>query len=301
MMSSSHPNAAGQILRRLRQQRGLTLTEVAASVGISVPVLSRKERGEQAIERKDIRAIIEQFRLSPWEAYELWTGAGFVPEPVELPIQPASLRTFANTFLLKIPFPAYIITPLGYLLAWNQEFETLWTPSQRAIKPLHLLDIILSTQVSTRMASAWERYVRQALHMLYQWSLRRGREPRFDWLLKTLSERYGAAFDKPWQKMQSSASLRARVASYREMLVPQQTSAGTITYIALRGVSHVPQEYELIVLVPFGAESHERYQQVRETMPPSRLYMHVSESLSGGNSAPDDPPGPAQKNTPADT
>jgi transcriptional regulator with XRE-family HTH domain len=301
MMSSSYLNAAGQILRRLRRQRGLTLTEVAASVGISVSVLSRKERGEQAIERKDIRAIIAQFRLSPWEAYELWTGAGFVPEPVELPVQPANLRTFANTFLLKIPFPAYIITPLGYLLAWNQEFETLWTPSQRAIKPLHMLDIIFSTRVNTRVASDWERYVWQVLHMLYQWHLRQGHEPRFGWLLKTLSERYGPAFDKPWQQIQSSASLRARIASYREMLVPHHTSAGTITFLALRGVSHVPQEYELIVLVPFGPESYERYQRVRETMPPGKLYMHLSDSLSPGTRMPDDPAGSAQKNTPTDT
>jgi transcriptional regulator with XRE-family HTH domain len=301
MMSSIRPNAAGQILRRLRRQRGLTLTEVAASVGISVPVLSRKERGEQAIEREDIRVIIEQFRLSPWEAYELWTGAGFVPEPVELPIQPANLRTFANTFLLKIPFPAYIITPLGYLLAWNQEFETLWAPSQRGIKPLHLLDIIFTTQVHADMVSDWEHYVWQVLHMLYQWTLRRGNEPRFGWLLKTLSERYGAAFDKPWQQMQSSASLRARVASYREMLVPQHTSAGTITCLALRGVSHVPQEYELIVLVPFGPESHKRYRRIHTKMPPGKLYMHVSESLSPGTRTPDDPAGPEQKHTPTDT
>jgi hypothetical protein len=160
-----------------------------------------------------------------------------------------------------------------------------------------MLDIIFSTRVSTKMASDWERYVWQTLHMLYQWKLRRGNEPRFVWLLKTLSERYGAAFDRPWQQIQSSDSLRARVVSYREMLVPQRTWAGTITFIALRGVSHVPQEYELFVLVPFGSESHERYQRVRATMPEGKLYMHVSGSLSPGSRASDDPEGPAQTDT----
>jgi transcriptional regulator with XRE-family HTH domain len=267
-------NEAGRRVRELRRQHGMTLERLAAAIGTSIPVLSRKERGEQPFERKDVRALIEQFELAPHEAHELWTGAGFVPE-VSPPISHASNSyEFAEALLLRVPYPACVLSFLGYLLAWNQEFEMLWHPSRLALKPLHALDLLLSADVAPEMAEAWEHTTRQILGLFYQRLVRRAHEPPTKRLLASLSARYGARFDAPWQAYQQGEATPPTGAA-EVLLVSQHSPWGPLTFLALRGLASTPRNDELITLVPFGAESHERYQQARATVSVGRLYVHL--------------------------
>jgi transcriptional regulator with XRE-family HTH domain len=261
-------------VRELRRQRGLTLEQLAAAIGTSIPVLSRKERGAQPLERKDVRALVEQFGLAPHEAHELWTVAGFVPE-ISYPHSHASNSyEFAEALLLGVPYPACVLSFPGYLLAWNHEFELLWNPSRLALKPLHALDLLLSADVPPEMADAWEHTTRQVLGLFYRRLARRAHEPLTRSLLASLSARYGARFETRWQAFQRGSAAPPTGAA-EALLVPLHSSWGVLRFLALRGLAATPRDDELITLVPFGADSHERYQQARATVPVGRLYVHL--------------------------
>ncbi len=274
-MTPGPTSTAGQTLRKLRRQRGLTLQQVSRSVGISVPVLSRKERGQQALERSDIRAIIEGFRLSPAEAYELWTRAGFVPETVLAPPRGASAppRTFAETYLPHIAFPACVLTFFGSYLAWNQEYESVWQLSRLSVRPPHLLDMLFLTPVPTELGDAWERFTWQIMYLLYQRTPRLIYEPRFLKLLDRLSQHYGNAFESRWHALQQSRGMPPDGPPATPILVPRQSPYGVITYLLLHSTVLLAQDHELLVLVPFGTESHAHYQQMCHLIPASRIYF----------------------------
>jgi hypothetical protein len=162
----------------------------------------------------------------------------------------------------------------GYLLAWNHEFELLWNPSRLALKPLHALDLLLSADVPPEMADAWEHTTRQVLGLFYRRLARRAHEPLTRSLLASLSARYGACFETRWQAFQRGSAAPPTGAA-EALLVPLHSSWGVLRFLALRGLAATPRDDELITLVPFGADSHERYQQARATVPVGRLYVHL--------------------------
>jgi transcriptional regulator with XRE-family HTH domain len=253
----------------------MTLEQVATAIGISIPVLSRKERGAQPLERKDVRALVEQFGLAPHEAHELWTIAGFVPE-VSYPTRPpGNPYDYAEALLSQVPYPACVLSFPGYLLAWNHEFETLWQPSRLAFKPLHALDLLLAAAGPPDLAERWEQTTRQVFGLFYQRLARYAHEPPTRRLLASLSARYGAAFDERWQAHQRGNAATPAAERADVLLVPQQSPSGALTFLALRGLASATHDDELITLIPFGIESEERYRQVRAAVSESRVYVHL--------------------------
>ncbi len=55
----------GLMLRQLRKDRRVTLAEVADATGVSVPMLSRMERGERLPSSDTLRALADYYRVSP--------------------------------------------------------------------------------------------------------------------------------------------------------------------------------------------------------------------------------------------
>ncbi len=266
-MNPGEYSPAGLTLRRFRHQRGLTLEQAASSLGISISVLSRKERGQQEIKREEVRLIIEQFQLSPAEAHELWTSAGFVPEPGSVPETTGRLRGYASQHLPKLAFPALLLTLPGYVLAWNQEYELIWQPSRLRYRPLHILDLLFSTEVPPELSEAWERYTWQMILLFHYWVARTIQQPQVHKLLQALSRRYGDRFDTRWLSLQTNQAMRAGMPGLREVLVPWQSAQGPATFVLLRGSAQMPQSHELLVFVPFGSDSQTRYRHLLMSYP----------------------------------
>lgn len=118
--------AAGAMLRSLRRQRGLTQIQAACLLNTSSPVLSRKERGQEQIERLDIQLAIAGYQLNHEERQALWSAAGYLPEP---PVhQQAEHRCCqAKQLLAELPFPAFLVDEVGEVQAWNQPLAALWS------------------------------------------------------------------------------------------------------------------------------------------------------------------------------
>lgn len=117
--------AAGILLRSLRRQRGLTQVEAAHLLSTSSPVLSRKERGQEQIERLDIQLAITAYQLNAQESQALWSAAGYLPEP---PLHRPAEQIYcqAKRLLTELPFPAFLVDELAEIQAWNQPLVALW-------------------------------------------------------------------------------------------------------------------------------------------------------------------------------
>jgi transcriptional regulator with XRE-family HTH domain len=265
--------AAGQVLRHLRHRRGLTLKQAAEGLHTSAPVLSRKERGEDTIERHDIRLAVRSFQLSPWEAYELWTSAGFLPEP-GLPLEPASdLQSLAERLLPHIAFPAFIMDSLGYLRAWNQDFEAIWEPSRAERAPVHLVDDLFSQRQRQRLGDLWEGYAAQTLKIFYRKTLRVASDPAFRALLDDLHSRHGDEFVQKWNQAQQTSAGLPLASEVGGTVVLHDSPFESIEFLIVQSIFQLPQEYDLIVYVPFGGANHDRYRQAKASVVPNRLYV----------------------------
>lgn len=270
----------GQILRRLRKQRGLTLKEAATLLNSSAPVLSRKERGQEAVERLDIRLAIAAYELSPWEAYTLWTEAGFIPEPTLPPAQQYDLRQFAESLLLRVAFPAFILDTLGFVRAWNQGIEAIWRPSESQNERIHIIDDLFSPRLRQHLAERWDPYVVQAMKVFYHKTLRVANDPAFRDLIGHMIRAHGADFVAKWNQAQESASGPPPLPpiDMGATVVPYDSPCGPIDYLVMQTTFHFPQEHDLIMYVPYGKPSQERFEQLKATLGGNRLYF--SEVLS---------------------
>jgi len=273
---SDYSQATGKMIRQLRRQRGLTLARAAAIMRTSAPVLSRKERGQDNIERTDIRRAIEAFQLTPWEAYELWLAAGFIPEPTLEPPRTCDLHELAEAFLPHLPCPAFIIDELWYVWAWNQGIEEIWQVSQAESDYLHVLDDLFSERVRGLLREEWDRYIMQAMRVFYNKTIRISNDPAFQQVLANLVERHGDAFKEKWNIMQSGEFVDESLppVDMGGTIVTHNSSLGPIEYIVMQALFHFPQSYELVMYVPFGIANQSRYQQFRATMvSPNQLYF----------------------------
>ncbi len=270
-----YSTTAGQVLRRLRKQRNLTLTQAARQLGTSTPVLSRKERGQDEIKRIDIRAAITVYQLSPWEAYELWIASGFIPEPTLPVARNYDLYELAETLLPHIPFPAFIMNVPGYILAWNQEIEAIWSLSLSENKQVHIIDELFSERIRQLLGIRWEQYVSQALKVFYNKTFRIANDPTLRHLLDHLCRRHGETFIRKWNEAQSAYAVDAKLSplDMGATVVMHDSPYGMIDYLVMHMTFQFPQEYEVTMYVPFGAQNQKRYQRFKATMGPGRLYM----------------------------
>ncbi|MCS6881771.1 MAG: helix-turn-helix domain-containing protein [Oscillochloridaceae bacterium] len=272
-MPGAH-HAAGALLRQLRCRRGLTLRQAAGLLSSSPGALSRKERGIDAVGRHDVIAAITAYQLSPWEAYDLWLLAGYLPEPAHSPARLGDVRAFAQPLLLRMTFPAFIVDALGYLLAWNAGFEAIWQPSQAGPGRIHMVGALFAPRQRARLDTLWEAYVLQALQVFYRRTRLIAHDPAFLALLADIQAQY-AEFEPLWKEAQHRAIGVASVPLIERtvVIVPHDSPAGSIEYLALQSVVQLPQPYELFVYVPFGQESERRYDHFRALMGPQRVYF----------------------------
>jgi transcriptional regulator with XRE-family HTH domain len=268
--SPHQADTAGQKLRGLRQRHGLTLEQMSLALGMSVSVLSRKERGKQPLAREDIRSIIAQFGLSQREAHEFWSAAGLLPDLPDPPASTLHLRATAETLLLNIAFPAYLQTPLGYLVAWNEACEAIWQLSRLPRHHPHMLDLLL--QRVEAQAESWERSLYHMLRVFYLHTLHLAGQPQFDRVISHLAEHYGEAFLGRWRSVQRSSMAELDEFDPADALITHAGSHGEVHYLTLRGIFGVPLTYELIVLLPFGDDSQRRYQQQQAASSPHKFY-----------------------------
>ncbi|MCC9075951.1 helix-turn-helix domain-containing protein [Litorilinea aerophila] len=280
-----YTETAGRMLRRLRLQRNLTLQDVATQLNVSVAALSRKERGIDAINRIDIRLAIQALQLTPWEAHELWTAAGFIPESGLVEPRDHDLRTFAETLLSGLPYPAYISDLIGYVQAWNQGFEALWEASQSTSRPLHLLQELFTSRARARLGERWQSCVEQTIALFYQKTLRLSNDPRFRALLQRLQEQHGAEFTAMWnqaQQRRDRGDLPLPVAM-GGTLVSYASPLGSIEYLLMQSSFQLAVPYELYLYVPFGEESQQRYSQFQALLGPDQIYYAEGPAYDEGN------------------
>lgn len=272
-MPGAH-HAAGALLRQLRRQRGLTLRQAAGLLSSSPGTLSRKERGIDAVGRHDVIAAIAAYQLTPWEAYDLWILAGYLPEPAHSLAHLVDIRAFAQPLLLGMPFPAFVADALGYLRAWNAGFEAIWQANQAGLTRIHMVGALFAPRQRARLGALWEPYVLQALQVFYRRTRLIAHDLRFRALLAELQAQ-DADFARLWEEAQRRAIGVAPVPLIERtvVVVPHNSPEGAIDYLVLQSVAQLPQPYELFVYVPFGRESAQRYERFRAAMGPPRVYF----------------------------
>lgn len=67
--------AIGQLVRRLREERGWTLEQLAERLAISTSTLAKKERGEVSIKPPERQQFAQAFKLTLDEFDEQWRGS----------------------------------------------------------------------------------------------------------------------------------------------------------------------------------------------------------------------------------
>ncbi|MDQ4078203.1 MAG: helix-turn-helix domain-containing protein [Chloroflexota bacterium] len=134
-----YDQAAGQLLRHFRREHALTLEEASTLLHVSVPILSRKERGQVTIDRLDIRFAIKGYQLTPLEAQLLWSTAGLLPDPPRSGDEQESTLEAMAQLLPLLPGPAYIRDEYWYLCAWNGGLEAIWRLRDLPERPIHVI------------------------------------------------------------------------------------------------------------------------------------------------------------------
>jgi transcriptional regulator with XRE-family HTH domain len=271
---NTYAQEAGFLLRRLRRQRKLRLKEIAPQFNRSIAALSRTERGEEEVERSHILRAIEVFQLTSWEAYQLWTAAGYIPEVYLLPAHQYDLHALATALLGDLGFPAFIMDAIGYVQAWNRGIETIWAPSQSVPRP-HIIGDLFAERVRLSMGAQWAAYVRQALAVFYHKTLRVANDPAFRRLLTSLTDAHGDEFIGLWNAAAQYDPQRAGVLPVElgGTVVRYHSPLGPIEYLVMQSVFQFPSRYELYLYIPFGAENQARYAQFQDEMGEERVWL----------------------------
>lgn len=272
------------LLRRFRQRKKLTLEEAATFLDISASALSRKERGEKPVERPDIRNAIDAYNLTEWEADELWMSAGFVPERQKPYFPNAHIGGLFEPLLENISHPAAVIDQIGYIRAWNSEYEAIWQLADTVPSP-HIVDQFWRRQELFTSHSSWNRRVLHALRTFYYRSLRATGRPEFQAVLKRLKESYGDEFVQRWNLAQNYSSMFGTddqedanlvMDSYGVTICHKKSGdagSGTcIEYLIMQSMLESLTDYDLTIYVPFGDINQRRYHDWRLHLNQSGVY-----------------------------
>jgi transcriptional regulator with XRE-family HTH domain len=274
---NSHDVAAGKLLRQYRLRRGLTLHVAARLLSTSAPVLSRKERGQERIERRDIAAAVRAYELSSWDAYRLWTASGLIPEPSLASEDGVDLPALAETLLPNLPFPAFFMDILGYVLAWNEGIETIWRLSASTQPRIHAIGELFSERVRAQYDDRWDSFLDGALAVFYQKSLPVANDPAFDEVIKYLARIGGPAFTERWRRLAGEGDTLGAFAALNAAtaVATYDSPAGPISYLVLQSGVQTQLRSDLYVYVPYGEENNERYRLLQKLIGPNRLYLRL--------------------------
>jgi transcriptional regulator with XRE-family HTH domain len=268
--------AGGRELRRLRLRYGVTLQDAAARMTMSPSLLSRKERGTEEIRRDDIRSAISAYSLTPREAVRVWLAAGFVPEHAPASFDNSHLASYARHTLAHLALPAILVDAFWYIRVWTHDVEAMWALNSMAGTDIHMVDSLFVDTLRKQQGMQWHSYAAHMMRFFWQGTLPVVGMPEFRDMLYTLRRRYGEAFVQTWnrahQKTQNSLSLATLA---HPATVQYQSAYGTITYTVATGMLALPPPYEIIVYIPYDAESLERYQHVRAALGPGYLHYRL--------------------------
>lgn len=283
-MFDIHRSDAAKMLRRVRERLDMTQKAAASLMEISPSLLARKERGEASVERTDVRHAIEVYNLAPWEAYELWLAAGFVPEKTLVPISDQGVYSLAADLLDGMIYPASITDAVGYIRAWNSPYEAI-----AQVDPLlqelskadgnddpqvHMIDLLFSAHARACLEHAWEVFVDQALERFYRQTIQIANEPFFPSLIKRLTDQYGSEFIRQWNRVQTYAPpVEGAEHHQHHIVIAHAPEVGSIDYLILYSEFPYSPALELNVYMPLGEENRYRYEVLRQTIGNSLIHL----------------------------
>ncbi len=140
------PQDVGLPVHGRRRTRGLRREEVAALAGVSVDYYTRLEQGRDLHPSPAIvRCLADALALGPDECSHLHFLAG-IAEARAYETSPELRRSVTGLLDTLMPAPAYVVTPVGDFVAWNDATSVLWIdpatlpPPERNLARMILLD-----------------------------------------------------------------------------------------------------------------------------------------------------------------
>jgi hypothetical protein len=244
----------------------MTLERAAPAFGLSLAALSRRERGQDRIQRADIQAAIKLYNLNQWEKFELWRAAGLIPDPQPSEEAERNWQPVVESTLQGVGYPALLVDRTGYIIAWNACMERLlWLHQFRdEPEPPYILDaMIFSERARVLNAENWETEARQGIAYWYHRTLFLAGDPTYAELLARLRQRHGDEFERIWQSIrESDHEFTPIAAGLQQIHVDYKTEHGPIRFVVME--TPIPQAVggSLTTFLPVGAESRTRYAQL---------------------------------------
>lgn len=262
----------GAALRRWRLRRGLTLGEAATLLATSAPVLSRKERGQDQVERSDVRLAIAVYGLDAWEAHQLWLLSGYSAESPLYQVREYSLHDVGELLLPHLRFPAFVTDDLAYLRAWNHGIELIWGPLTASGQRINILDDLFSASRRSQMGERWNSYILRALRIFRQKTQYLRSDPAYKQLLQTLVERHGHLFVEKWNEVEHGAGRQPLTLDTGAITIAHPSPVGRIDYLVTATTWQFPLPGEMTVYLPFGEENMARYAELAAAVDLSPIY-----------------------------
>ena len=168
------PEDVGLPVHGRRRTRGLRREEVAALAGVSVDYYTRLEQGRDLHPSPAIvRCLADALSLGPDERSHLHFLAG-IAEARTYETSPELRRSVTGLLDTLMPAPAYVVTPVGDLVAWNDATTVLWIdPGSLPATERNLARMTLLDPRMRELWVDWEVVAREAVAHL------RGARARF--------------------------------------------------------------------------------------------------------------------------
>lgn len=182
------PADVGLPVHGRRRTQGLRREEVAVLAGVSIDYYTRLEQGKDLHpSRSVVTALAQALRLDLDETSHLYLLAD-IAEPQSYAASADSVRRSVSTLLETLmPAPAYVVTPIGDFVAWNDATSILWIdpatlpPEERNLARLTLLDPRMR-----RLWVDWECMARESVGHLRAATVRFPQDTRLNALVGEL-------------------------------------------------------------------------------------------------------------------
>lgn len=274
--STDHPdpNGIADRLRDLRLQRGLRQEEVALRCGMSPAVLSRKETGKQPLNHTDITRLINVFKLSPGEAFDLWCAAGMVAH-APFPDWANGAMSATVERLGYMDVPALLLYRSGNLRAWNGCAEVIFQPSRGQVRctALHIFDVLAAWEPSATDPQMQRESVSSLLSFLAPLITVGCSNSSVSIILHRLPNTpIGALIRECWPslvRVSRRAALRERV--YPVVYLP--TPVGVISFLLTSCMQAYTSGLILVTLIPKYTDGTANCDQLRE------LHQHIIQTV----------------------
>lgn len=117
------------ILRRLREQEGVSRSELAARSGISLSSIKAYESGVRHPSRDALSTLLDRLTADAFARHEILQGAGFAPDGRSPAVRSASewfTLAEAAEEIAGLPHPSCLTTELFEVVAANPTIQRVW-------------------------------------------------------------------------------------------------------------------------------------------------------------------------------